>query len=135
MPRRPMNACERGNWIDTEGHIESADEGRTYLLSVAQDEREPLEDYCAGATRDGVPCHIRPLPKIQAFRAEIRGVVNIAREIALTQKCIRTRKKQQQIQQFKNSLLRPRRQYIPKLKKTIPLEREAIRKARKILQQ
>lgn len=57
--RRPMTACERGIWIDTEGAIMARTWPRTtYEISVYQNERGPLEDYRLGAERDGIPCSI-----------------------------------------------------------------------------
>jgi len=126
---RPMNACERGNWIDTEGSIEET------MLRVYQTERQPLEDYCTGAILDGVPCTIGTYKvkykgkEILEHRAVITGMMNMAKEIGLTRKCIRTQARKQQIQNFRQFLQKPR-----KLPKGLePIITERIRKAKKLL--
>jgi hypothetical protein len=84
---------------------------RTYEISVYQNEREPLEDYRRGAVRDGVPCFIERFythGRLQ-YRATIRGVVNVARELSLTVKWIRTRKKRRQIEHLRRVLYERRK--------------------------
>jgi len=114
-----MTACERGNWIDTEGHIETRPpplkRGVQYEIVITSMEKEPLEDYCAGATKDSVPCRVfpermRPPPyEYYKYYARITGAPNVAKEIMLTKNCIRTRKKHQQIQKFIQAWQIPRR--------------------------
>lgn len=102
-PSRPMTPCERGVWIDTEGSIEMSLTARKYpqfRISVSQSEKEPLEEYCAGARKDNIPCRVRYDRTENAYKAEIYGLPNIAKEIVLTRNCIRTKKKRQQIKRF-----------------------------------
>jgi len=101
-----MNACERGNWIDTEGHI-----SKKHIV-IAQRDGEALEDYCAGAGMDGVRCRIRYDKVNRIYLAEIDGLENVAKEIALTMNCIRTKRRLAQIEIFKKELAKPRR-YAP----------------------
>jgi len=103
-----MTACERGNWIDTEGYIRP----KHHLIEVTSKEKEPLIDYCEGAKTDNVPCKIRsvkdPVYGI-AYRAEIIGADNVAKEITLTKNCIRTKMRHAQIQAFIEDIARPRK--------------------------
>jgi len=106
-PTGPMNACERGIWIDTEGHI-----SRKRIVVSQREEREVIEDYCAGARMDGVHCRVRYDKVNRIYLAEIEGLENMAKEIALTQNCIRTKRRRKQIERFKEQLAKPRR-YAP----------------------
>jgi len=117
--RRPMTACERGVWIDTEGHIETTPKG-VYRIDIWQEDKEALEDYCAGAINDSVPCIVDP----KAYRVRITGASNVAKEIKLTEQCIRTARKRAQIQRFKTAITRELK-YRPK---------KVILEARKILE-
>ena len=84
---------------------------RTYGISVYQNERGPLEDYRKGAIKDGIPCFIERFythGRLQ-FRATIRGDLNVARELALTTRWIRTEKKHRQIRAFKRILYERRK--------------------------
>lgn len=51
-----MEAAERAVWIDTEGSLSLAH--HTWEISISQSEKEPLEDYCKGARKDGVKCSV-----------------------------------------------------------------------------
>jgi len=101
-PSRPMNAWERGNWIDGEGTLTRAGRERGFHLKIIQDhrEREVLEDYCKGALRDGISrCEIvKEGP--YTLSATIARAEDIAREITLTRDHIRTKKKKSQIEAF-----------------------------------
>jgi len=108
MPnRKPMTPCERGSWIDTEGYVRES----PATLAIAQKHRKPLEDYCVGAIKDGIPCKIRcktdPIYG-KNYEAYITGIENIAKELALTQPYIRTRMRRQQIFRFKRHIVRSR---------------------------
>ena len=105
--RKPMTPCERGNWIDTEGNIGADLRGR-FVIDVAQVEREPLEDYCNGARRDGVECRVRYDRTARVWIARITGAENVAREVSLTRDCMRTARKHAQIQALTQQLTRPR---------------------------
>jgi len=124
--RKPMTPCERGNWIDTEGTIQSNHQG-IFMISVAQAEKQALEDYCRGAVKDGVRCKVIPLrpPPSPMWLARVTGAENVAREISLTLPYIRTEKKLRQIQQFVKNLEKPRR-FAP---------RPSVREAQKIMRQ
>jgi hypothetical protein len=107
-----MKRAESGSWIDTEGAIMARTPGRrNYEISVYQNEVAPLRDYKEGAERDGVPCIIEKFythGRLQ-FRVTVRGVVHVAREILLTRRWIRTRKKQRQIRNFKKAVFEKRK--------------------------
>ena len=84
---------------------------RTYEICVYQNERRVLLDYKKGAEDDGIPCFIESFythGRLQ-FRATIRGVLNVAREILLTKRWIRTNRKLRQIQKFKKAVFEKRR--------------------------
>lgn len=113
MPRqppcgtRPMDARDRGNWIETEGAIssfflKSGGSIGTFRCSihVVQIERAPLEEYVAGAISDGVPCGLTYNTTTHATHAYVQGIRNVDREIRLTSPYIRTANKWQQIRRF-----------------------------------
>ncbi len=106
-----MKRPERGSWIDTEGAIMARTPlRRNYEISVYQNESAPLRDYKRGAERDGVPCIIERFythGRLQ-YRLTIRGVLNVAREILLTRRWIRTMKKLRQIRNFKKAVFERR---------------------------
>jgi len=114
--RRPMTPCERGVWIDAEGSILPVG-ARGYSLQVVQriEEKEVLEDYCAGALKDGISrCKVEPhAPHV--LRARIEKFEDVAKEILLTKSCIRTKAKQDQIQRFIQNLLTPRTRLYPQI--------------------
>jgi len=113
MPPRPtpgsrlMDARDRGDWIDTEGAISafflksgpSRGSFRT-AIHVVQVERGPLEEYAAGAIKDGVPCSLTYNSTTHATHAYIQGIRNVDREIRLTAPYIRTDNKWRQIRRF-----------------------------------
>ena len=102
-----MPTWERGIWIDTEGSILSYVNKRTgylrALIDVAQNERQPMEDYRQGARRDGTKCHVtltyyagRPV-----YHARVEGIRNVAEEVKLVEGYIRTEKRRLQILKFR----------------------------------
>jgi hypothetical protein len=104
---RPMDAKERGIWIDTEGSISSyyRKSGRSKgsfkcSIHVVQNELAPLEEYAAGAELDGVRCLLYRNSASQAYHAYIQSIVNVDREIRLTCGWIRTANKWSQIRRF-----------------------------------
>jgi len=119
MSSRPMNACERGNWIDTEGNISLVP---TPVIVITQKDFQALQDYCEGAKRDSIPCRVKRDPRVGAYRAFITGAHNVAKEITLTQPYIRTQEKKRQIERLRRYLAQPRKKLYP-----------TIREARKIL--
>ncbi|MFB0503172.1 MAG: hypothetical protein ACETWE_05000 [Candidatus Bathyarchaeia archaeon] len=106
-----MSRCERGVFIDAEGYLWKKG------MQITQAERGILEDYCEGAKKDSIPCRIRYMPAIQEYQAEITAYENVAKEIVLTQDCIRTKRRLSQIDFFKRELARPRKKRDPRVEK------------------
>jgi len=103
----PMEARDRGNWIDTEGAIsayflKSGPSTGSFRCSihVVKNERAPLDGYAAGAIHDGVPCLVYFNSASHATHAYIQGIRNVDREIRLTCASIRTANKWRQIRRF-----------------------------------
>jgi hypothetical protein len=104
---RPLDAKERGVWIDTEGSISSfyrrSERSKGWFecrMRVVQNEIAPLEEYVAGAARDGVRCLLFRNSASHAYHAYIQNIVNDDREIRLTCESIRTENKWRQIRRF-----------------------------------
>jgi hypothetical protein len=98
---RPMNRKERASWIDTEGCITTGIRARGCLASeiiVVQNERDPLDDYVAGAKADGVACRVAR--HRNSWRVRVYSISNVDREIRLTKRFIRTSKRRQEIKRF-----------------------------------
>jgi len=102
-----MAAFERAIWLDTEGSMSLAH--RSWEISISQLDKQPLEDYCEGARKDGIPCQITIARNTErkCYRARIVGVEDVAKELTLVRPFLRTRKKVQQIEWFKEYLFRP----------------------------
>jgi hypothetical protein len=63
MVKKPMDACDRGNWIDTEGRTARKE------IRMVQTERGVLDEYCESAKADGVPCKVKFRPKLKQYKA------------------------------------------------------------------
>jgi hypothetical protein len=116
MTDRPMSASERGNWIDTEGCVSAftrksgRDKGTFEArIQVVQKEKKPLEDYCNGARRAGVRCHVFYNRASNAYHAEVGGIRNVDKELTLVKRFIRTAKRKAQIRRFYKQVMAKKR--------------------------
>ena len=119
-----MSACERAVWEDAEGHIQATPTHR--MIRTVQNVPEPIQDYCDGAIADGVRCRVntllrKPTPTRREswieYRAEITGLVDIAKEIKLTEHYRRHPQKIKQMFQSCNETCKTshQRRHIPAL--------------------
>lgn len=113
--RRPMEASERAIWFEAEGYlyVPSPNVSRKWgpvELRVSQFERKPLDDFAEGARHDGIDCRLgyRWRTKPGEYYVRIRRIDEVAKELVLESPYIRTVKRLEQIQSFKEYLARPR---------------------------
>lgn len=120
--RMPMDANERALWEDAEGSLfvpRGVGKGeRRPVMLTSQLDKDIQLDYCAGARKDGVNCHVvkatvrktRKTPRAFTFYiTQIRDQVSLARELRLTAPYRRNRKIRKRIRKFKAWLALPRR--------------------------
>ncbi len=121
---KPMSAAERAIWEDAEGNFGRSGYGG-YSIRSSQRLREPLDDYYAGAIRDGVNCKvqlIRPKKAPRFYIAIIMGAKDVARKIKLTAPWRRHPEKVRQIRQLEE-----------RLRRQVRGPRQGVKQAREIL--
>jgi len=119
--RIPMDAKEGAIWEDAEGSLFvpkglGKNERRPVLLTSQLDKDIQL-DYCAGARRDGVKCHVvkavvrktRKTPRAFTFYiTQVRDQLSLARELRLTAPYRRSKKIQARTRKLRAWLALPR---------------------------
>ena len=123
----PMQPRERANWFDTEGNLYVSPPTTSLSdsvvgMCVAQTDQTPLEAFAKGMALDGIASRVeRKLDNGDGYRLTIDRVEDIATELSLEIPYFRTRRKIVEIRSFLSYLERPR-----------ALERDPIRRARKL---
>jgi len=110
-----MDPMDRANWHETEGclsvgpHAFLSKSGGEFLVS--QFEIEPLQDFVAGCSKDGVSCSIynREVESGVEYFARIRRLDQIALELSKEIPFLRLRKTTSQIKKFIDYIWMPRK--------------------------
>ena len=95
-------------WVDTEGCIGASQKGNCYL-TVTQKERKVLQELCAFLDKQGIQPKLRLLKGTGVYRVDVFGNDQMAKTIKNIEPYIRTENKKQQIEEFKDKLMAPRK--------------------------
>ncbi|TLX97726.1 MAG: hypothetical protein E6K96_02395 [Thaumarchaeota archaeon] len=95
-------------WVDTEGCIGASQKGNCYL-TVTQKDRRVLQELCAFLDKQGIQPKLTLLKGTGVYVAEVFGNDQIAKTVKNIEPYIRTGNKKEQIAQFKDKLMAPRK--------------------------
>ncbi len=117
------NWKEVASWVDTEGHIGvKTERGGNYLVGVSQKEKQVLEELGRFLYKQDFSVSMKYVKGTGTYTLEIIGAEHAARLVRLIEPHIRTENKKEEIERFKESLMKPRKLLWP-----------SIRRAREIL--
>jgi hypothetical protein len=106
---RPSNEWtwkEIASWIDTEGRINTEN---GYYADIAQKDKKVIQEICAFYDEHGLHPNMTMQKSVGCYHAHVHRVDDVATVIKNIEPYIRTENKKEQIQQFKESLSKPRR--------------------------
>jgi hypothetical protein len=121
---RPSNEWtwkEIASWLDTEGHFDSESRGSFYS-DIAQKDKRVIQEICGFYEEHGLHPNMVLDKDAGCYHATLHRVDDVATLIKNTEQFIRTENKKEQIREFKENLIAPRKKL-----------HGGIRKARKIL--